>query len=161
MKKAGKKVGWFESVDRQTGKKLETVYIGSRKSEKFVRVYRKLDNEGKAYLRLEVEMKGKRSDVVAKKLSRAGDDSQKFIGGVILHEVQKMEDEALSLLFEPQLSMDAERVRVKVSKAPDKTKNWLIGQVLPAFERYINSHDSEGNVRQAFFDAIDRADRFC
>ena len=50
-----------------------TVNFGSRQSERMIRVYNK-----RGFTRLELEMKGKRADLVAKQLFRASDGSEWF-----------------------------------------------------------------------------------
>lgn len=54
-----------------------TVYLGSRQSERMIRVY---DRRG--FTRLELEMKGKRSDLVAKQLFKASDGVEWFSIGL-------------------------------------------------------------------------------
>lgn len=159
MKKKGHTVGWRESRDRSTGTELSTVYIGSRTSSRFSRIYVKMDNLGEPYLRFELEMKGDRASVAAREQGK-GEDRVEYMAGCLYERLHKYDDELLKAVFGAFLGNTKIAPKVKVVKGPDKTKNWLIGQVLPAFERYINEHDSDAEVVQMFREAIGRFDHW-
>jgi hypothetical protein len=155
LKEKGRKTGWIESGTKAVS--FETVYIGSRTSERFTRIYVKMAG-GTRLLRLEVEYKGKRSDAIARRLSR-GDLSSATAGQYLMHEVQKTyNDEPLRMLFEPALNgVKPITEKLKVESSTEKTEKWLLEQVLPAFTRHINDHSASPQVVNAFTSAIARS----
>lgn len=147
MKELGRLTGWVESSNRNH--MSETVYVGSRTSERFTRVYIKW--AGKTRLvRLEIEYKGNRANAVVRALSRTSTTSQ-----FLLYELQKtLKDDKLRQLFEPSLvGVKPMNIKLRVDSSAEKTENWLIGQVLPAFTRHINDHDASGRALAAFYEA--------
>lgn len=148
LKEKGRTTGWIESSVR--GRGSQTVYVGSRTSDRFIRVYVK--PAGKSdLLRLEVEYKGDRSNTVIREIARGKGTVTQFL----LHELQTtLRDDALSLLYEPSLSgAKPLNVRLKVATSLEKQERWLLSQVLPAFTRHVNDHSSNGRVLAAFYAA--------
>lgn len=149
MKEKGRMTGWVESGKRSQS--YETVYIGARSSERFTRVYVKMNGETRL-LRLEVEYKGQRSNAIARALCHGKTTAE----GYLTHELQTTyDDEPLRLLFEPALN-DARPMneKIKVVTTTEKTEAWLLTQVLPSFTRHINDHDASGRVERAFMSAL-------
>lgn len=62
-----------------------TLYIGSRQSERFIRFYEKLGTDGRWYVRYEVELKGGLAQDAYFRLMRGGD---KMIAPMLLAELQ-------------------------------------------------------------------------
>lgn len=156
-KKAGFLTNIISSRSGLNNRELSTVYIGSRSSDVMVRVYQKEDENGRLYLRFEIEMKGAKSKSVYKALCREEID----IGSLILHRLQKINDSQLSAHFESLLSdyISGDVKPDKIIKSISKTEKWLLDTVLPAFTRVINSHESDGTVLLAFLDAAMKAVR--
>lgn len=153
LKDAGRTTGWVES--KSFGDAYETVYVGSRKSERFTRIYVK--KSGKTMLlRYETEYKGRRARAVLKALARTETPAR-----FLRHELRKTtRDSMLIELYEPSLSGARPlNIKLAVESSVEKTEGWLIGQVLPAFTRHINDHAASGRALAAFYaacrDAID------
>lgn len=141
-KRQGFTVGWAESKTRE-GVELATVYIGSRKSERVVRVYQKLTNGGGLLLRFEVEYKGRKARSV---LNSMKDHTKSQL---LRAEIERINDNGLLSTFLPPLHGIKPHDAKNEAKAESKTNKWLLTQVLPTFERVINSHDG-GEVAQEF-----------
>lgn len=104
-----------------------TAYIGSRKSEKFLRIYDKAAETGdksRAWTRFEIELKGNAARAASMQMSLLTDDERpQFIKGLI------------SALFNPddetfQEAMKGDAVRlVTVKDTNDKSLDWLQGTV--------------------------------
>lgn len=148
LKSSGKMTGYIESKVKGLG--YETVYIGSRQSERFLRVYIK-QGENPRLLRFEVEYKGNRSDAVLRGMG----DGQ-LAGNYLMHEVQStVRDKGITMIFEPLLSGSrGYSPRLLAHNSLEKQENWLISQVLPSFTRHINDHNSSGRVELAFMSAL-------
>jgi hypothetical protein len=137
-KRAGKTVAWFQSSDRDAGE-LATVYIGSRRSDRFTRVYEKPSAGGVKLLRVETEYKRDR----AHKSAKAMMDGKGFTpGAMIRHELDNsISDDKLHALFSPHCGDRPASVKVHVKTDDDKTFRWLVDDVLPVFKRIAYSHD--------------------
>jgi len=153
LKDAGRTTGWVES--KSFGDAYETVYVGSRKSERFTRIYVK--KSGKTMLlRYETEYKGRRARAVLKALARTETPAR-----FLRHELHKTtRDTKLAELYESCLAgAKPLNIKLSVESSVEKTEGWLIGQVLPAFTRHINDHAASGRALAAFYaacrDAID------
>lgn len=152
MHEKGRIVGWRESVDRSNGGS-QTVYVGARESNRFVRVYVKHTHGDEKLLRLEVEYKKRRANAVTKML-RDGE----LPDGFLRHELQTtLKHEGLNNLFSDHLyGENPANVRLKINSSLEKTEKWLINQVLPSFKRAINDHDASGHVLDVFGDVIQK-----
>lgn len=152
LKERGRLTNWIES--KIYGKGFQTVYVGSRSSNRFARIYLKESGEGDILLRFEMEYKGQRANAIVKRLAHDGELPDEYLR----HELQTtFKDEPLSLLFEPCLSgIRPANVRLKVASSAEKREKWLLGQVLPAFTKHINSHEASGRVLEEFKKAIER-----
>lgn len=161
LKKAGKTVSFVSSKSTKTNRELSTVYIGKRASDKVLRIYEKEDDEGNVYLRFEAEYKRDRGALIGQRVVNAGalkgGKEREEIAGFLKFELQKLKDEKLTLMFKHLMNYEANRVRVRRVRNADKTRDWLISQVLPAFKKYIQNHDSDPIVTGEFQKAIDDA----
>lgn len=160
VKEKGRTVQWRESADK-TGR-YETVYVGSRYSNRFTRVYVKRAstsrNNTTYLLRFETEYKKARSNAIIRAIAIDGEIPDNFLR----HELQTtIADEACTLLFEPALlGQKARNIRIKVVDSDEKTAIWLLEQVLPAFQRVINSHAHYRTaVISEFEDSLNKATR--
>lgn len=152
LKQRKKMVGWIES--KTQGRGYETVYIGSRNSERMTRVYIK-SADSPRLLRMETEYKGGRAAKIGRMLAR-GDRAGDFLA----YELEKTigDKNGLTKLFLPALSgFNATSPRVVPDRSIEKTSGWLLSSALPAFIRVINSHESDGRVMDAFGEAINEA----
>lgn len=150
MKESGRSlVSWVESIEKKGGHMLQTVGIGSRKSDRYLRVYTKPSEEG-LLLRFEVEYKGER----ARAAMRAMRGDRGVMSQILRYEVERLKT-GLTTLGEAK----GVRVRVKKMTSVEKTVRWLIVDCLPVMERHLNDHDSTGVLRDAIQRMIDRVDR--
>lgn len=146
----GVTVGWVESNSKEWGK-LATLYIGSRSSGNFMRLYMKPES-GEMRIRCELEMKREVAHSAGKMLLNGQQDN------IIMARIQRIGD-SIMVPFENALSgINPERVRV--AKRDTKTEEWLLSTVLPAFIRHIESHDDNGDVAAQFTAALERHYRY-
>lgn len=134
----------------------DTIYVGSRQSERFIRVYNKAAQTGdttSAWWRMEVETKGDVARVVAQSLSETNSISRVF-DGICLRMVGKPEMVGLAPMF---AVVDAPFGLPKVTKTTDR-ETWIAEQVTGAIAKhYIDNPNSAAiaNLR-ATLDLIDR-----
>lgn len=131
----------------QSGDGLDTVYIGSRTSDRFCRVYVKPNAKGEAsYLRFEMEFKG----IIAQKVRDAltkGIANPKSILRAELNRLPFMASRALRA-FDSVLGDKAHKVSVETVFGQNKTLDWLEKQVEPAIYRMLHSHEHMVRMRQ-------------
>lgn len=154
MREKGRHVTFVPSIDKETKLELATVYIGSRFSERIIRVYQKLTAGGELLLRFEVEYKTPRSNSVADMLSR---NEEKLVE-YLLHEIQTTKDDDLILAFShifTDVRPDSGRF-ARVKSNLDKRGKWLLEGVLPSFTNYINDHNASDEVYEAFKEVMKR-----
>lgn len=152
LKRSGQNVNFISSRSGKNMRELATVYIGSRHSSRLVRIYQKEALKGDLLLlRFEVEFKGSRSNQMAKAMN----EDMNIANEYLLHDIQLVRDAKLEQLFGQYLSAyDPNTVRVRKVQAQDATESWLLGRVLPSFERHINAHDSSDIVLKNFLRVI-------
>lgn len=143
-----KAISYVESCSGPQGEKLATVYVGSRSSDRLMRVYEKVVGEGDIVLRCEVEFKSKRAQVVARHLLDGV-----AAAAILRHEVERLDVHEVVQVFGRYLHDDGVNPRVVASDGD--TERWLVDQVLPALQRWVNSHGNEAHyVRRAFLAAL-------
>lgn len=152
-KRAGKTVSWFESKDRDAGT-LSTVYVGSRKSDRFSRIYIKPTKGGGRLLRVEVEYKRDRARLSTKLMM---DKDGIHPGDLLLHELENaIGDGPLLAVFSPHLAgREAASVTVTATSDDDKTLRWLMEDVFPVFKRIAYSHDMGDQLIIQYGDEIE------
>lgn len=148
LRKSGANIGYIDSSSGKGGRKLATVYVGSRQSSRVTRIYQKeAGAKSEMYLRFETEFKGHRANIMAKSIA----DNRVEMGNYLLHEVQQLNDNGLTALFGAALSTyDPNSVKVKRVKSSDSTAHWLMTKCLPTLDRWINDHDHDDEVFLAF-----------
>lgn len=153
MLAAGRKVGWVESSDRVHGR-MATVYVGSRESQRFARIYNKGSHDGHKLLRMEFEFKSPLAQGMLRALSgglQAGTD-------ILKSEMYRLGDGKLNDSYDHLLDGVPRHITVSRETSDERTKKWLLTSVLPSFTRIINNHDDDGRVVRAFQDAIASVD---
>jgi DNA relaxase NicK len=128
-----------------------TAYIGSRKSEKFMRIYDKAAEQGlkdRKWVRFELEIKGDAAKEVAAKFAVLPEgEHAAYIKGI------------MRALFNPtdatyQAIMNAPAVKVSTSKdTDDVTLEWLINSVAKTLAKTIERR-SDVDVYELFRDAV-------
>jgi hypothetical protein len=149
MHRAGKKVETRLSIDQPSKQKLETVAVGSRTSETYVRVYEKVTDGNEKLLRFEAEYKGGKATAVFEALPKHTP------GEMLRHQLDRTRDQPLIEVFSPCLAGIKPHNAKPKAKQRNKKREWLLTAVLPAFTDYINAHDDDGEVAAAFLAAIE------
>lgn len=127
-------VSYHESFSGPASSKLSTVYVGSRKSDRFVRIYEKMGLGEDVFLRFEVEYKSPRAQVVAENLGADADRP-----GILLYEIDRI---SADVLYDFRQRVDgAEAWNPIVVKPEPATAKWLRTQVAPALDRFLNDHN--------------------
>nr|CRY96568.1 hypothetical protein [uncultured prokaryote] len=146
----GKAAQFLGSIDGLTGKRLETVGVGSRTSEVYTRIYQKLTDGGSRLLRLEVEYKGRKAQAVVRDMVATTFDQQlKF------HLQSKLSDDKLTAVFSRQLDGIRPHDAKPVARVSSKKRKWLLRTVLPSFAEYVNSHAEDGEVVGAYLAVLE------
>lgn len=116
---------------------MDTLYIGSRESDSFIRIYVKVDDEGNYYVRFEVEMKGKRSREVFRQLRHY--DLHRILAGEFdrLPSVPCDYWHALGDVLNNPHQITVPRDVV----TEDSTFRWFADVVRPSLRRLLNSHE--------------------
>lgn len=136
---------------------LDTVYVGSRQSSRYIRIYVKEDSSGKRWLRFEIETKKDRDKVPDRLALFAAKIGRRALVSFFWDEIDKLK---LPLEFEQILS--AHRVG-ETAKLPgivrdsgEKTFRWLNTTVRKAIMNYaIKSHGRQEFVKEWLRKIID------
>lgn len=131
-------ISYLESKSGPDGRKLATVYVGQRSSDRMIRIYEKVLDDEKIALRFEAEYKSARAGSVAG-LLLAGIRS----GSFLRHELDVLNDRPLLALFNGCLLNEPTAATVR--KEESRTERWLIDQVLPTLQRFLNEHGNEAH----------------
>jgi len=122
------KHGRMRSSGHQLSSSGETCYVGSRKSERYARVYRYFEPHPRAsYLRVEHVFRGDYACNVGRAILSAGLDSVASAAGSAFgwrHE-----------LWRPDAKTEVDLSIVKAERTTGSTVYWLMKQVAPAFKR--------------------------
>lgn len=121
---------------------LQTVYLGRREgSDRFLRVYMKLDENSRKLLRLETEIKRRRSRAIYRELCQNQWDED--VKAIIHSElkVQSQKDVQLDRLFYPYIEGHHKPVRVQSESS--KTADWIVNTCIPSIDRHIHSHGAD------------------
>lgn len=119
-----------------------TIYIGSRQSDKFARIYVKFtgSDEWPLCLRFEMELKGAVADVVFKTMHVDAASAGMLLRGEF-DRFPIVESESW-LSMEKALPSDGMPVLMPRNLPDDhKTIRWLVHKVTPAIKRMLNSHE--------------------
>jgi hypothetical protein len=140
--KYGEGLVGYPKPSTSKGKLLQTVYVGRRQgSDRFLRVYEKLTDDGKLLLRAESEMKRNRSMALYKELCKCKSDDEVslLLASEVMFQVQK--DGQLHKSFAGCLSGATRPVKVRTDEG--NTFDWIMNTCIPSIDRYINSHSSK------------------
>lgn len=145
--RAGKMTELAQSVDSIYGRMM-TVYVNSRSSDRFVRVYQKGSDDG-LLLRVEAQFGGGQAELLGRQLQTKKVKEGDTMRGII----QWIGDEKLTALIMPVLEGYTGELP-KYARADTKTDKWLLEQVLPVLARRLNSHDAGETLRERFAQVI-------
>lgn len=141
----------------ETEKGPETVYIGSRSSDVFIRLYDKFEECGEEWargcVRLEVELKGKTSKALWAHCAESGDGTL-YLLRVLLGYLKRRGVDTSMIFLEAQDIAPAsnEPLRDSVSLA------WLATQVAPTVARLSQGMGWQTPLRVLFSQAMSEAD---
>lgn len=144
--------GIKRDVQTRLNKGNDTVYIGDRTSERFIRVYVKESD----YIRFEVEFKGTQA-VTAWKMVKNG--KRYAMAGVLLHEIASL---PYAPVFRPMKGclLRHSDVEIKVptqrKTSTNTTKLRWLASLLPTIERMMNDHDYGNMVTGWFLDLVEK-----
>lgn len=148
-KGAAPQVDVYDSADG-----MDTVYVGSRSSNRFWRIYVKAADEGK-YLRFEVEYKGRR----ARKVFSIVHPDPGSIGPILLNEWSVAPDvdektwNSIGEVLEAYgKGLDVPVPRARVSN--DRTLRWMNRVVWPVIKRQLKDHDTGPRTRRVLEDLL-------
>jgi len=127
----GRSVSYVESQSGPAGSKLATVYFGSRKSDRFLRIYEKMGLGEDVYLRFEVEYKGARANTVASWIDEKGPKP------ILANEIARTGYKLIADTF----AIPGPVFNPKLIKPEPQTLKWLREQVAPALDRVLNDHN--------------------
>ena len=127
---------------------FDTVYIGSRKSERFIRIYVKKAGVSK-YLRFEVEYKGDFAQGVYDTICARGKEAVCATLAQEVNELPEVTFPGMETIRERIAVYEATRIP-RVERVPDDNPSlmWLLRQVDPAIRRLIHDHDTGVDVRK-------------
>jgi hypothetical protein len=139
----------------QSGDGFDTLYIGARTSDRFMRVYVKPDSTGKAWLRCEVEYKRELARTAWKTLQQV-DDHTKYIGLALQEEIEAVPG-LYGILPADMLSAcrqgaSGTRPGFKRVDSGGSTLAWIRRQVEPAIMRAMRDHEAGPTVRRIIQD---------
>jgi hypothetical protein len=136
---------------------LDTLYIGSRLSETFTRLYVK-EGDGQRYLRYEVEFKGDTAEMV---YGHACVGREMAMGGTLLGEIEKLPEIADSGLSEVHHALANFKVVPRKGyrvRDPHTTMLWIQRSVSPAIVRLLRDHDQGDQVARFVKEWYEMAD---
>lgn len=125
---------------------LDTVYVGSRASDRVIRVYVK-EIDGLRWLRFEVEYREDRANPVYFKCSEG---NQQTIGGILRSEIEQLPEVADVGILAIKEALYHAAVTVSPPERieqPGGKLSWLKGSVDPVVLRMINDHDDGEAVK--------------
>jgi DNA relaxase NicK len=137
------------SRDKEVGK-METVYVGSRESDRLMRVYIKKDAANNRLVRMEVEYKKPRANKMAQAIATTDNKPSSYLR----YDMMKKRDKQLTRMFGRYLGETATTERIRREASVDKTRTWLLKQVLPTLKRYVNGHHGDSDLIDMFLDAL-------
>lgn len=155
LRERGRNVSWKASTDVETGLELATVYVGSRESDRILRIYEKLTDAGHKLLRFETEYKASRADNMMGAICR----NSGRVSDYLLYELQTQRDSGLERVFGTAFvgaSPNSGRFR-RVRTTLEKQAGWLTNGVLPAFARYVNDSNADSRIADMFLRVIENS----
>lgn len=124
--------GRFTSAGSYNSPSGQTEYVGSRKSDRYARVYRyNKPHDREKFLRVEMVMKRRYAKLYAQRLIQDGMKSAIFNAGE--------EFGWQSMLWDVPSSQPSEIKMGRRARSDDKTLRWLEQAVVPAFLRLVRS----------------------
>lgn len=132
---------------------LSTVYVGSRSSMKFLRVYVKPGEGFERYVRYELELKQDMANNLWRDVNSGRAVLAGVCGGVLRDSISRLPpevvDSQLKPLYDGLMEFDPVRLVVgRYAKSENSTLNWLYDSVLPAVKKLSSDHEQYAAVVQ-------------
>lgn len=131
----------------KSGDGFDTIYVGSRTSDRFARIYIKADYKGRPdYLRFEMEFKG----LMAEAVRDAIVEDRATAKTILRAEVRRLPFAASRALraFDKVLEGDMTKIRPEAVYGQNRTLDWLENQVEPTIFRMLHSHEHGDRMRE-------------
>lgn len=128
-----------------------TIYVGSRTSERFVRIYDKAAQLGMntAWTRIEAEIKGDSARAVANAVMMFEPNGISSVGQSVICRVCEFEDRTWKEVF------DGAKMPIGTPKIEEKnTEAWLLGQVASALARFERNYP-ERKILERLWTAVE------
>lgn len=122
----------------------DTIYIGSRTSDRFTRLYVKPLDGGHKALRFETEYKGDHAHTVYAACYR-DEDALAPILAQELNDLPAINGTA-RMLFLKALGVNGHKPAIKRTTGQNSTLDWLRDTVTPSLERLANDHDTHDAI---------------
>lgn len=137
-----------------------TLYVGSRTSDIFIRIYQKEDEDGKKWTRLEVELKRKEAREVWSRMCSAGDAVQLITRERLLRSILTLPDSPLiaSHVWELGKGTVIGWSRKESVKERDNSE-WIKLVLLPNLSKYVEAETAEEAVLEVVNKLGRRAER--
>jgi len=136
----GRKGNFYESNGGMT------IYLGAWGSERFARIYQKSDE----LVRFEMCYKKAYAEPIYNELHGYDEDGRREkMTYWLAAEVARINDRILSSVFEPVLKVVGGKPPRLTRRPTTDTEKWFRRVVLPALNRYVNSHDVDEGILQA------------
>lgn len=138
------------TIQSSDGKGL-TIYVGSRTSERFVRMYDKAAQLGQIgdWTRIETEVKGDSARAIARAILGAGDSGLSLVAQSVISRVCEFPCEAWYSVF------DGEKMEIGTPKVEEKqTEAWILGQVATAIAKFERANP-EKKILERLWNAIE------
>lgn len=128
-----------------------TIYVGSRISERFVRVYNKSAQLGQQghWTRIEVEIKSDSARAIARAILGAGDSGLDVVARSVINRVCAFDCPQWKAIFE------GATLKVGTPKIEEKaTEEWLLGQVVSALVKFERNNPDK-KILERFWDKVE------
>jgi hypothetical protein len=117
-----------------------TVYFGSWKSEKLIRIYHK----SRRLVRFEVKFKKNYSEHMARTMIGLSDTERRdYIKAWLRWELNRLNSPMLYNVFNDSLSIDPLKPVRMVNREESDRERWIRKVVIPVLAKYANSHDCD------------------
>ena len=131
-------------VDYRTSTEGDTVYIYSRLSDKFIRIYQKTRD----LVRFEVAYKKPYARAIWAELQNGAlldneDMTYNRMQSWLMWELWKLHDPILIDIFADSMGNNPQKPPRFVPAPENNTERWLRKIVAPALQKYVNSHESD------------------
>lgn len=131
----------------QSGDGLDTIYIGSRSSDRFYRIYVKPDSSGKpAYIRFEVEFKKEFAAAIREAVLKGRAGFRDLLRAEL--ETLPIGNNFVLRSFEAALGVKMTSISPVRVETRSSTIDWMNNQVDPAVVRMLNSHEHRDTMRE-------------